>query len=264
VKAQNEHVSVVSPLLTKNVTLDGKFSYSDEWNDTSKVTAGTSDDFAVMKVKHDEKFLYTLIEYPTKHIIMRLDNVNLMWALKDVRGPDVGHDDLQIAYVVQRDLWEANTPVSPEYKISYAMLGEYGTPGRWPTNVGNWALNHPQWEVMITSTPDYQTPHQVWEIRTPFDKPYFVGDTPVKDVGCNPNHLASQPFDATVGNVYEQSVSLTNSDWINPDTWGTLSYSGVPIPEFDAPLILLPMAILVCLLVFKNVARSRRHHSLSR
>jgi len=268
VKADRTHVDIDSPLLTKGVTVDGKYTTSDEWDDGSHPHIQKEGaNWAVIKMKHDDKYLYTLIEYPTMAKFSKEDVVNLIWGVKDVRTENPTSDHLYMTYQVDQSLTIPNSTVTLK-RAAYL----YGEDGHWPFKALN--VFHPEWVAGLYSSPDHisqqmepylpqgltldqvkeqlQKPHQIWEIRTPLN-----GNDP-DDVPCNPNGLESQPFHAAIGNVEKQiGIDITDSDWQHPVSYGTLSHSDIPVPEF-AEMIALPVAIAGAAVLLRKKRKSAK------
>lgn len=251
VKAQTTtqtHVTVDSPLLKNPVTIDGKYTTLDEWSDASPIKkcvqySSGEQICGVLKTKHDATTEYTLVEILSKNHFEKDDCINLVFGIKDVRGSVPTPDHLVLIYWIATDVTTPNSTV-----VSKNALALYGLNKPWPGRV-SWDYEvYPKWAAGLYSSPESQNVHQIWEIATPLKGNYS------SDPSCNPNNLSSQPFDALFIDLKSNNgLSFTNpSDPNNyyhnplaynqnPNLYGDLNYSAIPIAEFQNRIALLAL-----------------------
>jgi hypothetical protein len=211
---------VAYPLLSK-VTIDGKYTSPNEWNDTTPMRLeGGIGWVAYFSAKYDSSYLYTLWDFPecrTSFSGNDTSAANQVWFYSDPmnkRSTTVDNTMYRIA------AWDDGPPVA-------RVWGSQGlTGGGW----ADWAsINGPFVAALqYTSSPYSQIPHMVLELR--------IGLT-FADLKSHSNSSIGM----TLGFVDERSGFEvrypSDYDYKNPSTWGTLSFSHTTVPEFPFPIV---------------------------
>jgi len=230
---------IVTPLLTKPVTIDGQWTSADEWSDALVISLINCDCSNVtasgyLYAKHDPSNFYFLIDF-TSSTVMDANNDGMSVML------DPQHND---GTVPQSDDREFITfPIPP----GSAMRAGTGVQG------SGWSLSPvPQGVKMaysMASSSSQAQPHEIAEFLLPFS--------------TFPGMQNTIGFTVTAVHGTRASSQFSLADWPanfareNVATWGELTISATPIPEFPYVWLIIDVTLLVSL----TLAWSRRRGS---
>lgn len=226
---QGDQVSI--PIMTKQVTLDGKWTGNDEWGDSIEFT--TPGGF--FRLKHDQSDLYALFDYVSDNA---LENYDVAWIYVDTlkNGGSAPQTD-DYGFSLQ---WSSPT------HSSLVMQKGTGT---------DWANASPPTHSAVSSTvaaddPYSSNPHVIYEFKVPLS----ILPQGATSIGVR---LAMQNGATSTWMVYpKDSIRST------PSQWRAMEPGSSPIPEFPAIIPVLALALIVPLYLLKRSRiKSREHNS---
>ncbi len=214
------------PLLTKAVTVDGKWTVADEWSDAgvialincscSNVTAN-----GYLYAKHDPSNFYFLIDFTSSTI------------------PDANND----AMGVMLDPFHngGTIPQSDDREFVASLGGDYMSIS---TGVEDnvWSLYHPLPQGVnvafsVASSTNQAQPHEIAEFLIPFST--FSGMQNIVGFSAAARH--------GIGSQYSLALWPPNRSRAGLSTWGELTVSPTPIPEFPYVWLIIAATLLVSL-----------------
>jgi hypothetical protein len=228
-----EGSQIVCPLLLKTPKVDGKWTTSDEWSDAVVVTlvkswGSSRNATAYLYAKHDESNFYFLVDFVSAT------------SLKTSEGAGITLDPLHNG---------GNTPQSDDRRFDSSSAGgsmAIGTGGpAW-----EWGRALPKGvEVKITmsNSSSLTRLHQVSEFKIPFA--VFV--EPQDTIGFTA---------AAYAGGYQGSSDFKLATWPKDDyrdipaTWGELTLSGNPIPEFGGAWFVMAVIAVLSVSVMSRLA----------
>jgi len=211
-------------------TIDGYFNKASEWN-TTRVEQITSTDKVIYYVGHDDRFLYVLEDFVTD---------------VQVYGTDVKGDSGWVCVDLQHD--GGSIPRIDDFVIDLewvdAHRNQYFV---WRGDGKGWAkektIDDFYWSIEAKSSfggsPNYQTSHLIYEFRISLN---FSDQLKV------PLNFDEKIMIGLRLRVYDHNRQVgvefpSGSSPLVPDSWASLIFSPVPIPEF--PKWLLPTVALI-------------------
>jgi hypothetical protein len=208
-------VTITSSTLKNPVTLDGKWTYADEWTDGVSVAAGTHGWFVI---KDDSDFLYVLVDHTADLTPTKGDFAWVVWDQKNDGGgkPKTDDYDLILRYTD---------------KTSYTSSVAQGTGTGWGTfnpasSLGVLSAS----STDATEDPYSKTSHLMFEFQVP--RSILDNSTVVTSVGF---------FAGAQGE--SSSISLPRAgDYMVPNSWAQLTFS-LPVPEFRSVLIMVVVSV---------------------
>jgi len=241
-------------LLQTQVTVDGKWSSSEEWTDTSETPMfplkgnGT----AYIKTKHDSTNLYILVDFVSSHYTRSEFTLNALFLTFDGR-----HDD---GALPKKDDFQLNA-----YASGQTRRGPYI---RWGTDKGGWeGISGPSWDpkpesIKIewswnsTFDPYIASDHLVWELSIPLT--FFNSSTVGFQVHIYEGEALFDLQDPGQALTWPEGSPISGEELTHKNSdmrqLGDLTLSASPIPEF--PPVAVPV-ILVVSLAFLFYARRR-------
>jgi hypothetical protein len=217
--AESNQVSI--PILTKKVTLDGMWTYVDEWGDAVEIaTPGGS-----FRLKHDQSYLYILFDYVND---TSLENYDVAWAYIDTlkNGGTAPQTD-DFAFSLQ---WSSPTQSS--------LVVQKGTGTDWMTTT--LALHSAVSSIDATNDPYSSTPHVIYEFKIQLS----ILQEGVTSIGVR---LTMQN-----GATGTSIVWPKDSSRFEPNGWGNMELGPSPIPEFSAILPTLALGLIPLLYLLKR------------
>lgn len=214
-----EGSQITSPVLSKTVTIDGKWTTPDEWSDAvvaTMVYGGTSPSVsngtAYLYAKHDANNFYFLIDFVSA---TSLDAVNDAAAIQI----DSLHNG-------------GNTPQTDDRRFD-STYPSGGT--MWVGTGTGWNRNNPlpsgvQMAMSIGSSTNLAQPHEISEFQIPFS--IFPGMQSV--IGFAATAYTSSML-SIWPHLYYRDI---------PNTWGELTISPNPVPEFASIWLVVAASIL--------------------
>jgi len=229
-------------LLTEPVTIDGKWTSRTEWNDTAETPLLVADGTAVgyFRVKHDLTWLYVLAESLIDQAVgynSTTDNGDWMQIFLDTLHDDGksprGNDDYLFgALWVNASYTEVTTK---KYYTDWTRVSSVeGVEAKIGVDTGN--------------SPHPPHPHVVGEMRIPLS---IVGTA---TFGFFMRFVDAS--EALTKWFYWPGPTLADQG-TDPSSWGNVSYSTQPIPEFPGTWIVMTASVLGIALIFRlNKKRS--------
>lgn len=231
------------PLSTQAVVIDGKWTSKSEWNDTAEtkllVGAGSAEGF--FRIKHDATWLYVLSESLVDKAL-EYDTTT-------------GHGDwMQIYLDTLHD--EGKSPKTDDYKMwaawtnpSYMdILARKGTGTGWGDV---FQLDGLQVKIGLDSgnSPHSPTPHVVAEWKIPLS---IIGKT---EFGLFVRGVSDS---SEVETMHLYWPGPTQADQgVDPSSWGTVTLSSVPIPEFTSAWLIVVASVLAVMVISRKATRSQ-------
>jgi hypothetical protein len=218
---------VTIPLLTKQITLDGIWTSTDEWTDAAEIT--TPGGF--FRLKHDLSYLYALLDYVSDNA---LENYDVAWVYIDTlkNGGNTPQTD-DYAFSLQ---WSSTSQSS--------LVMQKGTGSDWVSSSP--LLHSAVSSTVATNDPYSSTPHVVYEFKLPLS----ILPSGTAQIGVR---LAMQNGAMSTWMVYPKDSIRTM-----PNQWGAMELGASPIPEFSA---ILPILALVMIFPLYLLKRSKEQSS---
>jgi hypothetical protein len=228
---------IVMPLLTKPVTVDGKWTAADEWSDavdTALINSSGSNVTAngYLYAKHDTSSFYFLVDFTSVTVL------------------DASHDATGV--LLNPSHSGETVPQSGDREFVASMNGGYMSVG---TGIqGNeWSLHNPLPEGVkvafsMASSNSQAQPHEIAEFQIPFS--IFAGMQSTIGFSFAARHASLGP---------QFSLGLWPADRSREDmsTWGELTISPTPIPEFSDAFLIITATLLVSLTLTSAKGSSR-------
>lgn len=219
-----------APLLSNPVTIDGKFTTSNEWADALQVSMSSScsgcSGKALLYMKHDSANFYFLEDFLSDTSLTSVSN-----GLGDSASVsiDSAHDGGSVT---------GSDDVRFDSSYSHGGFMAYGIGG----SAFSWNNALPagvQIAMSLSNSPNSAVPHVIAEFQIPFSVfpklPNTVGFSAAAYV-CGQNSCG------------QLVIWPANYDRDIPSTWGELTVSPTPIPEFRnfwlmviIPLLMIPL-----------------------
>ena len=236
-------------LLQTQVVVDGKWSSPEEWADASEtpMVALKGNGTAYLRTKHDSTNLYVLVDFvSSRYNLSESVQIKSLFLSFDSR-----HDD-------------GTLPKNDDFQLNAYAPKQAGDNIRWGTDKGGWeGLSGPSWELKPESIKIERSPnsafdpysmsgHLDWEVVIPLT--FFNSSTVGFQVYITEGETLfglKYPGQAL---VWPEGPPVTTRTNDNPTTWGDLTFSASPIPEF--PPVAVPV-ILAVSLAFLFYARRR-------
>jgi len=222
--AQSAQVTI--PVLTKPLTLDGKWTSSDEWSDAVEIT--TPGGF--FRLKQNQTYLYVLFDYVNCKTLV---NYDVAWVYVDTRlngGASPQPDDYAFSFQ-----WSSPTQST--------LVTQAGTGSGWASaSVPKFAAAS---STDSTNDPYSSSPHVIYEFQIPLSI-IPQGRTYVAI------RLAMQDGSRGTWMVYPK-----NSFRSSPSQWGTMQLGSLPIPEFPAILPALALGLILPLYLLRKEKRNK-------
>lgn len=222
VTAQTSQVTI--PILTKQVTLDGRWTTVDEWIDAVEIKVSEG----AFKLKHDQSYLYVLFDYVNDRSSENYDNA---WAYVDTlkNGGSTPQTD-DFAFNLQ---W-----LSPTQSI---LVVQRGTGTDWMTTT--LALHSATSSTDATNDPYSSTPHVIYEFKIQLS---------ILPQGATAMGVRLSMQDGFTGT---SAVWPSNSSRFESNQWGTMQLGTSPIPEFSAVTPILALGLIVPLYMLRRSKR---------
>jgi hypothetical protein len=227
---------IVIPLLTKPVTIDGQWTSADEWSDagaTALINCDCSNVTAsgYLYAKHDPSNFYFLIDF-TSSTLLDANNDGMSVML------DPLHND---ATVPQSDDKEFVA-----FQNGGSMSVGTGTQGN------EWSLNNPLPEGVkvafsMASSSNRAQPHEIAEFLLPFS--IFPGMQNTIGFSIAARH-------GNIGSEFSLGLWPANRARGDLSTWGELTISPTPIPEFPYVWLIIDVTLMVSLALTWSRRRS--------
>jgi len=197
---------ITSSTSSSPVSIDGKWTTVDEWQDAVDLDCGG---YGWIAVKDDSDFLYVLVDYTKDLSTTSGDFAWVAWDQKNDGGSKPKTDDY-------------NLLVSYKNGSGYDVFVQQGVGTGWGASMpassfGIWAAS----STDATEDPYLYTPHVTYEFRIP--RAVVDNSTMITTVGF---YAGASDKTSGIGIRLPRS-----SDYMNPGSWGRLTFS-VPIPEF--------------------------------
>jgi hypothetical protein len=212
-------LTITSSTLKNPVTLDGKWTYADEWTDGVSFDCGG---YGWIALKDDADSLYVLVDYTRDTSAAAGDFAWVIWDQKNDGGSKPKSDDYD--------------PI-----LRYTDKTNHTSSVAQGTGTG-WGTFNPASSLSIaaasstdaTSDPYSHASHVVYEFRIP------------RSILDNSTVITSIGFYAGAQNAAGGGIGLPRGgDYRIPDSWAQLTFS-IPIPEFSQ--VLVTMALLMATL----------------
>jgi hypothetical protein len=223
---------ITSPLSSNPVTIDGKWTTPDEWSDAvvvkmyfgiTSTTQGNGT--AYLYAKHDASNFYFLIDFISATTLSPAqDGGAVQIDSKHDGGNTAGPDDVRF-----EAMWAGGS----------MAIGTGGSDLSW---------DHPlpsgvHVAFSMSSSPNSATPHEVSEFEIPFSTfPQLQNTIGFAAAAHTPYQLAIWPH------VYYVSI---------PSTWGELTISSTPVPEFGNIWLVVAASLATLGLIVRS-KRSKR------
>lgn len=222
VAAQSSQVTI--PILTKQVTLDGRWTTVDEWIDAIEIRVSGG----AFKLKHDQSYLYILFDHVNDRSSENYDNA---WAYIDTlkNGGSTPQTD-DFAFSLQ---W-----LSPTQSI---LVVQKGTGTDWMTTT--LALHSAASSTDATNDPYSSAPHVIYEFKIQLS---------ILPQGVTAMGVRLSMQDGFTGT---SAVWPSNSSRFEPNQWGTMQLGASPIPEFSAVTPILALGLIVPLYLLRRAKR---------
>jgi hypothetical protein len=219
---------IADPLISTPVTIDGNWTSVDEWSDAVKVSltppAGYSGT-AYLYAKHDASTFYFLIDFvsaTTSQGVGASVSIDSAHDGGDVTGPDDMRFDSHYPYG------------------GTMAVGTGGTDFSWGQGLPAGVLIASSMSI----SPNSATPHEITEFKIP----YSVFPQMQNTIGFAAAAYVSQQLPIWPSPYYRAT----------PSTWGELTLSQTPIPEFGSPAItasILLVALTTTILTLRKMHR---------
>jgi hypothetical protein len=222
IAAQSSQVTI--PTLTKQVTLDGRWTTFDEWIDAIEIRVSGG----VFRLKHDQSYLYILFDHVNDGALENYDNA---WAYIDtLRNGGSMPQTNDFAFSLQ---W-----LSPTQSI---LVVQKGTGTDWMTTT--LTLHSAAASTDATNDPYSSTPHVVYEFKIQLS---------ILPQGATAMGVRLSMQDGITGT---STVWPSNSSRFEPKQWETMQLGASPIPEFSAVTPILALGLIVPLYLLKRTKR---------
>jgi hypothetical protein len=218
-------VTITSSTLKNPVTLDGKWTYADEWTDGVSFDCGG---YGWIALKDDADSLYVLVDYTRDTSAAAGDFAWVIWDQKNDGGSKPKSDDYD--------------PI-----LRYADKTNYASSVAQGTGTG-WGTFNPASSLGIaaasstdaTSDPYSHASHVVYEFRIP------------RSILDNSTVITSIGLFAGAQNAAGGSIALPrDGNYMIPDSWAQLTFS-IPIPEFSQVLVTMALLIATLTIVLRK------------
>jgi hypothetical protein len=220
---------MTSTTLKNSVTIDGKWTYPDEWTDGASYSAGT---YGWLVIKDDSRFLYVLVDVTADRSATASDFAWIVWDQKNDGGSKPKSDDfnLLLGYV---------------NKTSYTSSIAQGTGTDWatPTLASSLGILSAS-SADATHDPYSETSHLAYEFQVP--RSILDNSTVITSIG-----FSAGAHDEPSGNWISFPLETRGDYYMIPDTWGQLTFS-LPVPEFPNPLVMIFASIAAVLFVCRQ------------
>jgi hypothetical protein len=220
--------TITSSTLKNPVTLDGKWTYADEWTDGVNFDCGG---YGWIALKDDADSLYVLVDYTRDTGAAAGDFAWVIWDQKNDGGSKPKSDDYDpiLRYTD---------------KTNYTLSVAQGTGTGWGTfNPASSLGIAAAASTNATSDPYSHASHVVYEFRIP--RSILDNSTVITSIGF---YAGAQN---AAGGIW---IGLPRGgDYRIPDSWAQLTFS-LPVPEFPSVLIM----VLVSVAAAGFVSRRRR------
>lgn len=223
--SQGNQVSI--PVMTKQVTLDGKWTSNDEWGDSIEFT--TPGGF--FRLKHDQSDLYALFDYVSDNA---LENYDVAWIYVDTlkNGGSTPQTD-DYGFSLQ---WSSPTHSS--------LVMQKGTGTDWAN--ASPAMHSAVSSTVATDDPYSSNPHVIYEFKVPLS----ILPQGATSIGVR---LAMQNGATSTWMVYPKDSIRTT-----PNQWGAMELGSSPIPEFPATIPVLALALIASTYLLKRARMKSR------
>jgi hypothetical protein len=230
---------IVSPLLTKPVTVDGRWTTADEWSDavvTALINCSCSNVTAsgYLYAKHDQASFYFLVDFTSSTALdVNYDGASVMLDPSHSGGiiPQSGDREfvafpnggsMSVGTGIQGNEWSLNNPLPEGVKVAFSMAA---------------SSNQAQ-------------PHEIAEFQIPFSILPGTQNTIGFSVSARHGNFGSQ-----------YSLALWPANRIRQDksTWCELTISPTPIPELSQAFSIIATTLVVSLTL--SWSRRRVHQS---
>lgn len=231
--------------LTNSVTLDGRYTTPNEWNDTSELQldVGATTGAAYFSSKYDSNYLYTIwdfVECRTYFAGNKTNSPNQVVMNLDPSDRGVLDDSLYAIAVVAVGSSSVGTPFAGSVSVSR------GTSNGWTKWGPQPSTNPISTEIQYTSSPHSSASHLVVEVRIDLTFADLKSHLSSSRIGYS---MVMHDFWTNAHPAYPSHYDINT-----PSSWGWLDFMQVPIPEFDVIAVPLIMSLLVAALV------TRRRH----
>jgi hypothetical protein len=215
---------ILLPLLTKPVTVDGKWTAADEWSDAVVITLINCNCSSVtangyLYAKHDPSNFYFLIDFASSTVL------------------DGQHDNMDVFLDPLH-----NGGTVPQSDDRVFVVGTSGGVMNVGAGVSQWSLNNPLPEGVkvvfsMAGSSNRAQPHEIVEFMVPFSMFSGMQSTIGFSVAAGHGSVGSSEF----------SLALwpANRQRDNPSTWGEVAMSSTPIPEFSSVWSVIAATLLV-------------------
>ena len=219
--------SVTAYLATSIVKVDGKWTRPNEWTDTSNTTF---DETVRFHVKHDEQFLYFLVDFISDTTSLAGDTGRIHLDTNHDHGTVLSTDDYTFAiHWAEEDSWAAS------------MMRGAGDEWGAATKPVDGFLAGSSFDA--SNDPYSTSPHRIYEFRIPKT---ILGPLTTFGLCVSCKSGLSGPW----------LIWPSGATAIKPNRWGDLEISGLPIPEF--PIQVAPWIMLATVSCAIYLARRRR------
>jgi hypothetical protein len=228
---------IALPLLTKPVTVDGKWTAADEWSDAVVITlincnCSNATANGYLYAKHDPSNFYFLIDFTSSTVLdVTYDGASVMIDPLHSGGTVPQSDDrefvafsnggsMSVGTGIRGNEWSLNNPLPQEVKVAFSMA----------------------------SSSNQAKPHEIAEFLLPFS--IFPGMQNTLGFSVAARH-------GNFGSQFSLALWPANRAREDLSTWGELTISPTPIQEFPY----LWSIIAATLLVSVTLTWSRRKAS---
>lgn len=220
---------IVIPFLTKPVTIDGQWTSHDEWSDALMIALINCDCSSVAAVgylyaKHDSSNFYFLIEFTSSTVLdAKNDGMSVMI--------DPLHNDGTAPQSDDREFITFPIPPGSAMRVGTGVQGSGWSLSPVPQGV--------QMAYSLASSSSQAQPHEIAE----FLIPYSIFPRMQNTIGFT----VTAAHGAKASPQYSLALWPANFARENVATWGELTISPTPIPEFPHVWLIMGVTLLVCL-----------------
>lgn len=207
------------------VTVDGRWTSSNEWTDTTSIllSAYRGSGTAYWKIKHDTNYLYALVDFVSDGSTEAGDSCSLYVDGNHDLGSAPKKDDFALAIE-----WP-----NPN---AYTSMIRWGNGTSWKA----WNATLPTGFKAISSTNPQNSPYS--------DTAHVIYEFQIPKSSLNSTNIGFYVV------AYNGNVKMTwqTSQENIPSTWGSMPLASEPIPEFPMPFLTLSAALIVAIMLLRK------------
>jgi len=234
--SQGQEQSITCWILTDPVDVDGKWTNPQEWSDASEslMVAQLGNGTAYVRTKHDADYLYVLVDYVSDTVLGAGDYCTIRFDAKGDGGNAPREDDYSFVL-------EWLTAASSSFWM------RQGTGVSWGGLTGPVGGATVKSDCKPSADPYFAAAHMVYEFKIPL----AIFASSMNSAIC-----------VDVQDRYPSGITMlwpTTYNTERPSTWGKLTISAVPIPEFNSVGIVAGIGIMSTMsLLVLNKKRLRK------